>query len=100
MHAPDQQGTIPTLSGHETAEQFDVIPPRCVCVQESEYLSAGRKGSFAAGGRLPSFDNRVRNSIDGRLHNSMDGRLHNSFDLDWAGRPRNDALSVSLPCML
>lgn len=60
-------------------------------------------GSLAAGGRLHSFDSRGvcssvdsrMHSLDGRLQNSLDGRMHNSFDLDWAGRPRNDALSVS-----
>lgn len=80
-------------------------------MQESEFLSMGHRDTLAAAGRLHSFDSRVRNSIDSRMHsfdgrvqnsldgrmqNSLDGRMHNSFDLDWAGRPGNDALSVSL----
>lgn len=77
--------------------------------QESEFLSMGHRDTLAAAGRLHSFDSRVRNSIDSRMHsfdgrvqnsldgrmqNSLDGRMHNSFDLDWAGRPGNDALSA------
>lgn len=97
--------------------EFTCVSPRTTCrsltrspsvpVQESEFLSAGKRSSFAAGRRVNSFDNRVRNSIDSRMHsqdgrlqNSMDGRVHNSFDLDWAGMPKNDALSVSPTCIL